>query len=193
MGYQPTLDNDLGLLEARIAAPAWVGITSVQAFYVPADDMTDPAVAHAFVHLDASILLSRKRAARGYYPAVDPIGSSSRLLDPACVGERHFQIAARVKQTLHRHRELEEIISVLGIQELRPEDQQVVRRSRRLERFLTQPLFVAESFTDRPGRHVPLEQTLAGCEAILGGEFDAVDEQKLYMIGAASEATALRS
>jgi F-type H+-transporting ATPase subunit beta len=188
MGYQPTLAHDLGTLQARIAAPAWAGITSVQAYYVPADDLTDPAVAPAFVHLDATILLSRARAARGFYPAVDPIVSTSRILDPAFVGERHFQLATRVKRTLHRHRELEDTISMLGMQELRPDDQQIVLRARRLERFLTQPLFVAESFTDRPGTHVPLHDTLAGCEAILAGRFDAVDERRLHLIGSVAEA-----
>jgi F-type H+-transporting ATPase subunit beta len=185
MGYQPTLAFDLGVLEERIASTAWVGITSVQAIYVPADDVTDPTVAQSFVHLDASILLSRQRAAHGLYPAVDPLASSSRLLDPVYVGERHYQVAMRVKQTIERYRELEDIISVLGTQELRYEDQHVVRRARRLERFLTQPLFVTESFTGQPGQHVPLVDTLAGCEAILDAKFDAVDERRLYMIGAA--------
>ena len=188
MGYQPTLAYDLAVLEERIASTAWAGITSVQAIYVPADDLTDPAVAQTFVHLDASIVLSRDRAAHGLYPAVDPLASTSRLLDPAHIGERHYQVAMRVKQTIERYRELEDIISMLGMEELRPEDQQAVRRARRLERFLTQPLFVTESFTGQPGRHVPLEDTLAGCEAILAGKFDAVDERRLYMIGAIAEA-----
>jgi F-type H+-transporting ATPase subunit beta len=188
VGYQPTLASDLGALEGRIASAAWVGITSVQAIYVPADDLTDPAVAQAFVHLDTSILLSRERAARGLYPAVDPVVSGSRLLDPAQVGQRHYQVAMRVKQTIERYRALEDIIFMMGMAELQPEDQQAVRRARRLERFLTQPLFVTEAFTDLPGRYVPLEQTLAGCEAILAGEFDAVDERRFYMIGPASEA-----
>jgi F-type H+-transporting ATPase subunit beta len=190
MGYQPTLASDLGVLEERIAAPAWAGMTSVQAFYVPADDLTDPTVTQAFHHLDSCILLGRSRAARCLYPAVDPVESNSRLLDPACVGERHYQVALRVKQEIQRTRELEDIIRLLGIAELRPEDRQAVWRARRLERFLTQPLFVTESFTGRAGRHVPLERTLAGCEAILGGEFDGVDEQRLYMIGAVDEGRA---
>jgi len=188
MGYQPTLAHDLGVLEERIAAPAWFGITSVQAFYVPADDMTDPTVAQAFVHLDTSIVLSRARAAHGLYPAVDPVALSSCLLDPSHVGERHYQVAMRVKQTIERYRELEEIITILSTEELRHEDQQTVRRARRLECFLTQPLFMTESFTGRPGRNVPLRDTLAGCEAILDGKFDAVDERRLYMIGAVTEA-----
>jgi len=189
MGYQPTLASELGVLEARIAAPAWMGITSVQAIYVPADDLTDPAVAQAFQHLDSTILLSRARAARGLYPAIDPVASSSRLLDPAKVGDRHYQAAMRVKQTMQRYRELDDIIAMLGMAELRADDQQAVRRARRLEKFLTQPLFATESFTGHPGRRVPLEDTLAGCEQILDGKFDAVDERRLYMIGGAGDAT----
>ncbi len=189
LGYQPTLASELGALEGRIAANKWGGITSVQAVYVPADDLTDPVVTGAFVHLDAYIILSRDRAAYGLYPAVDPIASNSNLLDPTVVGERHFQVAMRVKQTIQRNRELADIIAMLGIRELRPEDQQTVHRSRRLERFLTQPFFSTETFTGQPGRHVSLENTLAGCEAILAGQFDDMDERQLYMIGAATEAT----
>jgi len=188
MGYQPTLAYDLGVLESRIASTAGAGITSVQAIYVPADDLTDPAVAQTFAHLDASILLSRDRAARGLYPAVDPLASTSRLLDPVHVGDRHYQVALRVKQTLERYREVKDIIAMLGMEELRPEDQQVVGRARRLERFLTQPLFVSESFTGQAGCYVSVEQTLAGCEAILNGELDTVDERRLHMIGALGEA-----
>jgi F-type H+-transporting ATPase subunit beta len=187
MGYQPTLGYDLGLLEARIAAAAWSGITSVQAFYVPADDMTDPAVTNAFVHLDTCILLSRDRAAHGLYPAVDPITSSSHLLDPLYVGPRHYQIAMQVKQAIQRHRELDEIISLLGMQELKPEDQEAVRRAKLLECFLTQPLFATESLIGRSGRRVSLADTLSGCESILNGEFDSMDERRLYLIGAADE------
>jgi F-type H+-transporting ATPase subunit beta len=185
MGYQPTLASDLAVLEGRIASTHLAGITSVQAIYVPADDPTDPVVAQTFVHLDTSILLSRDRAAHGLYPAVDPLASSSRLLDPALVGERHYQVAMRVKQAMERHRELADMMSILGMEELRPEDRQIVHRARRLESFMTQPLFVTESFTGQPGRHVPLKDTLAGCEAILNGHFDALDERGLYMIGAA--------
>jgi F-type H+-transporting ATPase subunit beta len=188
MGYQPTLAYDLAALESRIATGSWASITSVQAVYVPADDLTDPAVAQTFQHLDSSILLSRDRAAHGLYPAVDPLTSTSRLLDPAHLGERHYQVAMRVKQTFERYREVQDIISVVGMEELKREDQQAVRRARRLERFLTQPLFTTESFTGQPGQYVALEDTLAGCEAILTGEFDAVDERRLYMIGAATEA-----
>jgi F-type H+-transporting ATPase subunit beta len=188
MGYQPTLASDLAVLEARIvSASSWAGMTSVQAIYVPADDLTDPAVAHAFLHLDTSILLSRDRAAHGLYPALDPLSSTSYLLDPDLVGDRHYQTAMRVKQTFERHREVQEIVSMLGVEGLRLEDQLAVRRARRLERFLTQPLFTTEAFTGQPGRHVALEDTLAGCEAILSGEFDEVDERRLYMLGAITE------
>lgn len=187
MGYQPTLASDLGILEARIAATAWVGITSVQAVYVPADDLTDPAVAQAFVHFDSSIVLARDRASRGFYPAVDLLASNSRLLDPALVGDRHYQIAMRVKQTIKRHRTLEDIIAMMGLAELQPEDREAVCRSRLLERFLTQPLFSTESFTGQAGCHVPLEQTLDGCEAILNGKFDGAPVRQLYMIGAAPQ------
>jgi F-type H+-transporting ATPase subunit beta len=183
MGYQPTLASQLGMLQARIAATTWEGMTSAQAIYVPADDLTDPAVAQAFVHLDTRILLSRDRAAQGLYPAVDPVVSSSDLLDPALVGERHYRVSMDVKQAIERYQELQEIVFVLGVEDLQPEDQQVVRRARRLERFLTQPLFVTASFTGHSGMHVSLEDTLAGCEAILAGKFDAVDERRLYMIG----------
>jgi F-type H+-transporting ATPase subunit beta len=192
MGYQPTLASDLAVLEGRIVSTGcWAGITSFQAIYVPADDLTDPAVADCFLHLDTSIFLSRARAAHGLYPAVDPLASTSRLLDPAQIGERHHGVATRVKQMFQRYREVRDIISMLGIEELRREDQQVVRRARRLERFLTQPLFTTEPFTGRPGRYVSLEDTLAGCEAILTGEFDDLDERQLYMIGAIGEVARL--
>jgi F-type H+-transporting ATPase subunit beta len=188
MGYQPSLGLDLATIEGRIVSKSfWAGITSVQAIYVPADDLTDPAVAQAFLHLDTSILLSRERAAAGLYPAVDILGSTSRLLDPAHIGERHYRIAMRVKETFERYQQVREMISVLGIEELPIEDQQAALRARRLERFLTQPLFATESFTGLPGRYVALEDTLTGCEAILNGAFDAVSERQLYMMGAASE------
>jgi F-type H+-transporting ATPase subunit beta len=188
MGYQPTLASELGVLEERIASNKWGGITSVQAIFVPADDMTDPVVTGAFVHLDTYIVLSRNRAAHGLYPAVDLIASNSSLLDQSVVGERHFQTAMRVKQAIQRYRDLEDIISMLGMKELRPEDQEAVQRSRRLERFLTQPFFSTESLTGQPGRHVSLEDTLTGCEAILAGQFDAIDERRLHMIGVVGEA-----
>ena len=190
MGYQPTLADDLAALEERIAAAGGAAITSVQAVYVPADDLTDPAVAQTFAHLDASIVLARSMAARGLYPAVDPLGSTSRLLDPTHLGDRHYRVALRVRETIARYRELEDIIAMLGMEELSADDQRVVKRARRLERFLTQPMFVTESFTGIKGRHVRLEDTIAGCEAILDGKFDAVDEAKLYMIGSVAEVKA---
>jgi F-type H+-transporting ATPase subunit beta len=190
VGYQPTLADDLAALEERVAAAGGAAITSVQAVYVPADDLTDPAVAQTFAHLDASIVLARSMAARGLYPAVDPLASTSRLLDPSHLGDRHYQVALRVRETIARYRELEDIIAMLGMEELSAEDQRVVKRARRLERFLTQPMFVTEAFTGLKGRHVRLDDTIAGCEAVLGGKFDSIDEAKLYMIGAATEVKA---
>jgi F-type H+-transporting ATPase subunit beta len=188
VGYQPTLADDLGSLEERIASVVAASITSVQAVYVPADDMTDPAVAQTFTHLDASIVLSRGLAARGLYPAIDPLASTSRLLDPVRLGERHYNVALRVKETIERYRELQDIIAMLGLDELSAADQLTVRRARRLEHFLTQPFFVTEMFTGHAGRRVPLEQTVAGCEAILDGKYDDCDEAALYMKGAIEEA-----
>lgn len=188
VGYQPTLADDLGTLEERIASVAAAAITSVQAVYVPADDMSDPAVAQTFTHLDASIVLSRGLAARGLYPAIDPLSSTSRLLDPARLGERHYRVALRVKEKIERYRELQDIIAMLGLEELSASDQLTVRRARRLEHFLTQPFFVTEMFTGHEGRRVPLAQTLAGCEAILEGRYDDRDESSLYMIGPIEEA-----
>jgi F-type H+/Na+-transporting ATPase subunit beta len=187
VGYQPTLADDLAVLEERIASVHGAAITSVQAVYVPADDMTDPAVAQTFSHLDSSIVLSRNLAAQGLYPAIDALASTSRLLDPVHLGERHYALALHVTETIERYRELQDIISMLGIEELSSEDQQAVQRARRLERFLTQPLFVTEAFTTHKGRHVPLENTLKGCEAILAGDFDDRDENDLYMIGTIDE------
>ena len=187
MGYQPTLADDLAVLEERITSVPGAAITSVQAVYVPADDITDPAVAQTFSHLDSSIVLSRNLAAQGLYPAIDALASTSRLLDSVHLGERHYELALQVTETIERYRELEDIISMLGIEELSAEDQRTVRRARRLERFLTQPLFVTEAFTSHPGRRVPLEKTLQGCEAILAGDFDGHDESVLYMIGSIDE------
>lgn len=187
VGYQPTLADDLAIFEERIASVHGAAITSVQAVYVPADDLTDPAVAQTFAHLDASIVLSRSLAAQGLYPAIDPLASTSRLLDPVTIGERHYTVALRVKQTIERYRELQDIIAMLGMEELSADDQNTVRRARRLERFLTQPLFVTETFTGHKGKHVSREQTIAGCEAILDGKYDRVDESRLYMIGSLEE------
>jgi F-type H+-transporting ATPase subunit beta len=182
------LADDLGTLEERIASVAGAAITSVQAVYVPADDMADPAVAQTFVHLDASIVLSRNLASRGLYPAIDPLLSTSRLLDPARLGKRHYQVALHVKETIERYRELEDVIAMLGLEELSAADQVTVRRARRLERFLTQPFFVTEMFTGHEGRRVPLAQTVEGCDSILAGKFDDRDDAALYMIGSIEEA-----
>lgn len=187
VGYQPTMADDLAALEERIASIGGAAITSVQAVYVPADDLTDPAVAQTFVHLDASIVLSRNQAAQGLYPAVDPLASTSRLLDPEHVGDQHYRVALRVKETIERYRDLQDIIAMLGMDELSAADQVTVRRARRLERFLTQPLFVTEAFTGHKGRHVSVKDTLTGCETVLAGQFDDVDEGRLYMIGAIDE------
>jgi F-type H+-transporting ATPase subunit beta len=190
LGYQPTLTDDLAALEERIASVADAAITSVQAVYVPADDLTDPAVVQTFTHLYASIVLSRKQAAQGLYPAIDPLASSSRQLDPLRLGERHYETSLRVKEVIQRYRELQDIIVMLGIEELSPADQLAVRRARRLERFLTQPFFVTEPFTGHKGKYVPVADTVAGCEAILRGDLDSADESLLYMIGGIDEVAA---
>lgn len=187
VGYQPTLATELAEVEERIASTVQGSITSIQAVYVPADDLNDPGAAAVMEHLDARVILSRPMAAAGLYPAIDPLRSESRLLNPHVVGERHYQLAERVRITLARYRELQDVISMLGIDELSPEDRLVVERARRLERYLTQPFRVSEAFTGRPGVRVPLSETLRGCEHILEGKLDTVDEQRLYMIGGLSE------
>jgi F-type H+-transporting ATPase subunit beta len=183
VGYQPTLATELAEVEERIASTVEGAITSVQAVYVPADDMTDPGAAAVIEHLDAQVVLTRVRASAGLYPAVDPLRSHSRLLDPAIVGERHYQLAEQVRGTLARYRELEDVIAMLGLDELSAEDRQLVARARRLDRFLTQPFKVSEAFTGRGGVRVPLADTLEGCEYILAGEFDELEEHHLFMIG----------
>ncbi len=190
VGYQPTLATEMGTLQERISSTSRGAITSVQAIYVPADDLTDPAVSATFAHLDAITVLSRRQASQGFYPAVDPLQSSSQLLDPRLVGQRHNRIAREVLTLLAQHKELQDIISILGVEELSEEDQIVVRRARRLQRFLTQPFFVAEPFTGLAGRHVLLEETLHGCEEILEGEHDNLPEQAFYMVGSIDEAVA---
>jgi len=190
VGYQPTLSTEMGELQERISSTSRGAITSVQAIYVPADDLTDPAVAAAFAHLDAITVLSRRQASQGFYPAVDPLQSGSRLLDPRLVGQRHERIAREVRTLLAQHEELRDIISILGVEELSEEDQIVVRQARRLQRFLTQPFFVAEPFTGLEGRYVPLEETLRGCEEILQGKHDDLPEQAFYMVGTIDEAIA---
>ena len=183
VGYQPTLASELAELEERICSTKRGSITSVQAVYVPADDFTDPAVVHTFSHLSSVIVLSRRRASEGLYPAVDPLESDSKMLAPQYVGERHYKIARRVRRTLAEYEELKDIIAMLGLEELAQQDQQTVRRARRLERFLTQPFFTTEQFTGRPGRLVTIDEALEGCERILAGEFDEVPEEALYLIG----------
>jgi F-type H+-transporting ATPase subunit beta len=188
VGYQPTLASEIAEFEERIASVAGAAITSIQAVYVPADDFTDPAVAEIFSHLDSSIVLSRSMASEGIYPAVDPLASTSSLLDPRLVGEAHYRIAQEVRKTIAHYRELQEIIALLGIEELSAADRTAVRRARYLMRFLTQPFMVTVAFTGKPGRTVELEATLAGCRAILDGEADGWAEGSLYMVGDLAEA-----
>jgi F-type H+-transporting ATPase subunit beta len=188
LGYQPTLGTELAELEERIANTATGAITSVQAVYVPADDFTDPAAVHTFGHLSASIVLSRKKASEGLYPAVDALKSGSSMLVPHIVGERHYTIAQQVRKTLSDYENLKDIIAMLGMEELSRDDQRTVHRARRLERFLTQPFMVTEQFTGHEGRIVALEDALEGCERILNDEFSDRPERSVYMIGALDEA-----
>ncbi len=188
VGYQPTLASEIAELEERIASTPGAAITSIQAVYVPADDFTDPAVAEIFSHLNSSIVLSREMASEGMYPAVDPLASTSSLLDPRLVGESHYRTAQEVRKAITHYRELQEIISLLGIEELSAEDRAVVKRARRLMRFLTQPFMVTVAFTGKPGRTVELEATLAGCRAILDGKANDWAEGSLYMVGDLDEA-----
>ncbi|MEQ9407398.1 MAG: F0F1 ATP synthase subunit beta [Fuerstiella sp.] len=188
VGYQPTLASDLAGLEERICTTASGAITSVQAVYVPADDFTDPAAVHTFAHLSASVVLSRRRAAEGLYPAIDPLESGSKMLMPPVVGERHYGVSQAVRRTLAQYEELKDIIAMLGLEELSREDRRTVNRARRLERFLTQPFFTTEQFTGHSGRLVRLEDTLTGCERILNDEFADLSERALYMIGGVDEA-----
>ena len=187
LGYQPTLGTELADLEERICNTQSGAITSVQAVYVPADDFSDPAAVHTFGHLSASIVLSRKRASEGLYPAVDLLRSNSKMITPQIVGVRHYRIAQEIRKTLAGYEELKDIIAMLGLEELSQEDRRTVHRARRLERFLTQPFFVTEQFTNQPGRLVKLEDTLDGCERILNDEFAKLPEQALYMIGGIEE------
>jgi F-type H+-transporting ATPase subunit beta len=187
LGYQPTLGTELAELEERICSTPSGAITSIQAVYVPADDFTDPSAVHTFGHLSASVVLSRKRASEGFYPPVDPLQSGSKMLTPAIVGPRHYRIAQDVRKTLASYEDLKDIIAMLGLEELSREDQKVVHRARRLERFLTQPFAVTESFTGLEGRVVALGDALDGCERILADEFADVPERRLYMIGTVEE------
>jgi len=188
VGYQPTLAEEMGKLQERITSTKTGSITSIQAVYVPADDLTDPSPATTFQHLDSTVVLSRDIAALGIYPAVDPLDSTSRQLDPQVVGEEHYSVARGVQQTLQRYKELRDIIAILGMDELSPEDKQAVARARKIQRFLSQPFHVAEVFTGSPGKYVPLAETLRGFKMIVEGECDALPEQAFYMVGSIDEA-----
>ncbi|NQW83903.1 MAG: F0F1 ATP synthase subunit beta [Alcaligenaceae bacterium] len=188
VGYQPTLAEEMGKLQERITSTKQGSITSVQAVYVPADDLTDPSPATTFQHLDSTVVLSRDIAALGIYPAVDPLDSTSRQLDPHVVGEEHYNVARGVQQTLQRYKELRDIIAILGMDELSPEDKQAVARARKIQRFLSQPFHVAEVFTGSPGKYVPLSETIRGFRMIVEGECDALPEQAFYMVGSIDEA-----
>ena len=190
VGYQPTLATEMGALQERITSTTQGSITSIQAVYVPADDLTDPAPATTFAHLDATTVLSRNLAAKGIYPAVDPLDSTSTMLQPGIVSEEHYEVAENVKETLQRYKELQDIIAILGIDELSEEDRLTVARARKVERFLSQPFFVAEIFTGSPGKYVSLEDTIKGFTMILTGELDDLPEQSFYLVGNIDEAIA---
>jgi len=188
VGYQPTLAEEMGRLQERITSTKKGSITSIQAVYVPADDLTDPSPATTFAHLDATVVLSRQVAELGIYPAVDPLDSTSRQLDPLVVGEEHYTVARAVQSTLQRYKELRDIIAILGMDELSPEDKLAVARARKIQRFLSQPFFVAEVFTGSPGKFVSLKDTLAGFKGIVNGDYDHLPEQAFYMVGGIEEA-----
>ncbi|WP_293761505.1 F0F1 ATP synthase subunit beta [uncultured Aquitalea sp.] len=188
VGYQPTLAEEMGRLQERITSTKDGSITSIQAVYVPADDLTDPSPATTFAHLDATVVLSRDIAALGIYPAVDPLDSTSRQLDPLVVGDEHYSVARGVQSTLQRYKELRDIIAILGMDELSEDDKLLVARARKIQRFLSQPFHVAEVFTGSPGKYVPLRETIKGFKAILAGEYDHLPEQAFYMVGAIEEA-----
>lgn len=190
VGYQPTLAAEMGSLQERITSTKTGSITSIQAVYVPADDLTDPSPATTFAHLDATVVLSRQIAELGIYPAIDPLDSTSRQLDPLVVGQEHYDIARAVQTTLQRYKELKDIIAILGMDELSEIDKLTVMRARKIQRFLSQPFFVAEVFTGSPGKYVPLKETIRGFNAIIQGEFDDLPEQAFYMVGSIDEAVA---
>jgi F-type H+-transporting ATPase subunit beta len=190
VGYQPTLATEMGQLQERITSTRVGSVTSVQAIYVPADDLTDPAPANTFAHLDAFIVLSRGISEKGIYPAIDPLDSNSRALQPGVVGQEHYETATRVQEVLQRYKELQDIIAILGMDELSDEDEIVVQRARKIERFFSQPMFVAEPFTGRPGAYVKLEDTVKGFQEILDGRHDDLGEQAFYMVGTIEEAVA---
>jgi F-type H+-transporting ATPase subunit beta len=190
VGYQPTLADEMGRLQERITSTKTGSITSIQAVYVPADDLTDPSPATTFQHLDSTVVLSRDIASLGIYPAVDPLDSTSRQLDPQVVGEDHYQVARKVQATLQKYKELRDIIAILGMDELSPEDKLAVNRARKIQRFLSQPFHVAEVFTGSPGKYVSLKETIAGFKGIVDGEYDDLPEQAFYMVGSIDEAVA---
>ena len=190
VGYQPTLADEMGRLQERITSTKTGSITSIQAVYVPADDLTDPSPATTFQHLDSTVVLSRDIASLGIYPAVDPLDSTSRQLDPQVVGEDHYQVARKVQATLQKYKELRDIIAILGMDELSPEDKLAVSRARKIQRFLSQPFHVAEVFTGSPGKYVSLKETIAGFKGIVDGEYDDLPEQAFYMVGSIDEALA---
>ena len=187
VGYQPTLASEMGTLEERITSTTKGSVTSIQAIYVPADDYTDPGVATTFSHLDATTNLSRQIAELGIYPAVDPLASTSRILDPRILGEEHYRVARSVKEILQRYKDLQDIIAILGIDELSEEDKVTVTRARKVQRFFSQPFFVAEQFTGREGKYVSLEDSIEGFQRIVAGEMDDVSEQAFYMVGGIDE------
>ena len=188
VGYQPTLATEMGELQERITSTRKGSITSVQAIYVPADDITDPAPATAFAHLDATTVLSRQIAELGIYPAIDPLSSTSRILDPRILGEEHYNVARAVQKVLQRYKDLQDIIAILGMDELSEEDKITVARARKLQRFLSQPFSVAEVFTGQPGRYVKLPDTIRGFKEIVEGKHDDLPEQAFYMVGGIEEA-----
>ena len=188
VGYQPTLAEEMGVLQERITSTKTGSITSVQAVYVPADDLTDPSPATTFAHLDSTVVLSRDIASKGIYPAVDPLDSTSRQLDPLIIGNEHYEVARGVQSVLQRYKELKDIIAILGMDELSEEDKMAVARARKIERFLSQPFHVAEIFTGSPGKYVSLKDTIAGFQGILGGDYDDLPEQAFYMVGSIDEA-----
>ncbi|UCE62644.1 MAG: F0F1 ATP synthase subunit beta, partial [Nitrospirota bacterium] len=187
VGYQPTLGTEMGTLQERITSTKKGSITSVQAIYVPADDLTDPAPATAFAHLDATTVLSRSLAELGIYPAVDPLDSTSRILDPQVLGEEHYGVVQKVQGTLQRYKDLQDIIAILGMDELSEDDKQIVSRARKLQRFLSQPFHVAEAFTGTPGKYVKLADTVRSFKEIVEGKHDDLPEQAFYMVGAIEE------
>ncbi len=187
VGYQPTLAEEMGALQERITSTKTGSITSIQAVYVPADDLTDPSPATTFAHLDATVVLSRQIAELGIYPAIDPLDSTSRQLDPLVIGDEHYEIARGVQSVLQRYKELKDIIAILGMDELSEEDKQSVTRARKIQRFLSQPFFVAEVFTGSPGKYVSLKDTIAGFKGILNGDYDSLPEQAFYMVGSIDE------